>query len=125
MRKAGCGATDAFNQRPLSRASRPFIADDLKRQLRVEGGRPYRVHLSSELAVNSTSAQVAFVDIFLRPAENHDIFLLFSKSTALCDDTVGEEQRRRLETFCIQLETRVDFFYFFARNPLKSPDSDE
>ena len=30
-----------------------------------------------------------------------------------------------LETFCIQLETRVDFFYFFARNPLKSPDSDE
>jgi hypothetical protein len=29
------------------------------------------------------------------------------------------------ETFCTQLETRVDFFYFFARNPLKSPDSDE
>jgi hypothetical protein len=29
------------------------------------------------------------------------------------------------ETFCGQLETRVDFFYFFARNPLKSPDSDE
>jgi hypothetical protein len=30
-----------------------------------------------------------------------------------------------LETFCTQLETRVDFFYFFARNPLKSHDSDE
>ena len=30
-----------------------------------------------------------------------------------------------LETFRTQLETRVDFFYFFARNPLKSPDSDE
>src|SRR6516225_3293885 len=29
------------------------------------------------------------------------------------------------ETFCTQLETRVDFFYFFARNRLKSPDSDE
>jgi hypothetical protein len=32
---------------------------------------------------------------------------------------------RSFETFCTQLETRVDFFYFFARNPLKSPDSDE
>jgi hypothetical protein len=30
-----------------------------------------------------------------------------------------------LETFCTQPETRVDFFYFFAHNPLKSPDSDE
>jgi hypothetical protein len=29
------------------------------------------------------------------------------------------------ETFCTQPETRVDFFYFFACNPLKSPDSDE
>jgi hypothetical protein len=28
---------------------------------------------------------------------------------------------RKLETFCTQPETRVDFFYFFARNPLKSP----
>ena len=33
--------------------------------------------------------------------------------------------KRAFETFCTQLETRVDFFYFFARNPLKSPDSDE
>jgi hypothetical protein len=33
--------------------------------------------------------------------------------------------RTSYETFCTQLETRVDFFYFFARNPLKSPDSDE
>jgi hypothetical protein len=31
----------------------------------------------------------------------------------------------RDETFCTQPETRADFFYFFARNPLKSPDSDE
>jgi hypothetical protein len=29
------------------------------------------------------------------------------------------------ETFCAQPETRDDFFYFFARNALKSPDSDE
>jgi hypothetical protein len=35
------------------------------------------------------------------------------------------ERSERSETFCTQLETRVDFFYFFARNPLKSPDSDE
>jgi hypothetical protein len=34
-------------------------------------------------------------------------------------------ERGTYETFCTQLETRVDFFYFFARNPLKSPDSDE
>jgi hypothetical protein len=33
--------------------------------------------------------------------------------------------RDAFETFCTQPETRVDFFYFFARNPLKSPDSDE
>jgi hypothetical protein len=37
----------------------------------------------------------------------------------------GKETFERPETFCTQLETRVDFFYFFARNPLKSPDSDE
>jgi len=30
-----------------------------------------------------------------------------------------------LETFCTQPETPTDFFYFFAHNPLKSPDSDE
>jgi hypothetical protein len=31
----------------------------------------------------------------------------------------GESIRRTpYETFCIQLETRVNFFYFFARNPL-------
>jgi hypothetical protein len=35
----------------------------------------------------------------------------------------GEENA--LETFCTQPETRVDFFNFFAYNPLKSPDSDE
>jgi hypothetical protein len=42
-------------------------------------------------------------------------------------DVRCEAQRdgNALETFCTQLETRVDFFYFFARNPLKSPDSDE
>jgi hypothetical protein len=33
--------------------------------------------------------------------------------------------REEFETFCTQPETRVDIFYFFARNPLKSPDSDE
>ena len=41
----------------------------------------------------------------------------------------GEDRAWRangaLETFCTQPETRVDFSYFFARNPLKSPDSDE
>jgi hypothetical protein len=36
-----------------------------------------------------------------------------------------KSMKERFETFCTQLETRVDFFYFFARNPLKSPDSDE
>jgi hypothetical protein len=33
--------------------------------------------------------------------------------------------KKAFETLCTQLETRLDFFYFFARNPLKSPDSDE
>jgi hypothetical protein len=37
----------------------------------------------------------------------------------------GETDEKSLETFCTQLETRVDFSYFFSRNPLKSPDSDE
>jgi hypothetical protein len=38
----------------------------------------------------------------------------------------GESIRRTpYETTCTQLETRARFFYFFARNPLKSPDSDE
>jgi hypothetical protein len=38
-----------------------------------------------------------------------------------------EEKRKEngLETFCTQHETGIGFFYFFARNPLKSPDSDE
>src|SRR6516225_2130251 len=36
-----------------------------------------------------------------------------------------QKERKGPETVCTQLETRVDFFYFFARNPLKSPDSDE
>jgi hypothetical protein len=35
------------------------------------------------------------------------------------------ENELESETSCTQPETRVDFFYFFARNPLKSPDSDE
>jgi hypothetical protein len=35
------------------------------------------------------------------------------------------ETENASETFCTQLETQVDFFIFFARNPLKSPDSDE
>jgi hypothetical protein len=30
---------------------------------------------------------------------------------------------KAFETFCTQLETRVDFFNFSACNPLKSPDS--
>jgi hypothetical protein len=38
---------------------------------------------------------------------------------------IGKERAVRFETFCTQPETRVDFFYFFAHNPLKSPDSDE
>jgi hypothetical protein len=40
---------------------------------------------------------------------------------------LNEERRmgKGCETFCTQLETRVDFFYFFRRNPLKSLDSDE
>jgi hypothetical protein len=37
----------------------------------------------------------------------------------------GKEMKGGFETLCTQLETRVDFFYFFARNPLKGPDSDE
>jgi hypothetical protein len=37
----------------------------------------------------------------------------------------SRKEKQPSETFCTQLETRVDFFYFFARNPLKSPDSDE
>jgi hypothetical protein len=36
-----------------------------------------------------------------------------------------KETKNRFETFCAQPETRVDFFYFFAHNPLKRPDSDE
>jgi hypothetical protein len=64
--------------------------------------------------------------------------ILFAKTRNLCYDSShspdqgvarrwGREAMRDrvLETFCTQLETRVDFFYFFARNPLKSPDSDE
>ena len=41
--------------------------------------------------------------------------------------TAGRENRSAnpYETFCTQPETGVGFFYFFARNPLKSPDSDE
>jgi hypothetical protein len=39
-------------------------------------------------------------------------------------DDRGREEKG-IETFCTQLETRVDFSYFFARNPLKNPDSDE
>ena len=64
--------------------------------------------------------------------------ILFAKTRNMCYDSShspdqgvarrwGREivRDRSFETFCTQLETRVDFFYFFAHNPLKSPDSDE
>jgi hypothetical protein len=47
-------------------------------------------------------------------------------SSALAGASAKEERMKRaLETFCTQPETRVDFFYFFARNPLKSSNSGE
>ncbi len=37
----------------------------------------------------------------------------------------GESYGECLETFRTQLETQLNSFYFFTRNPLKSPDSDK
>ena len=45
--------------------------------------------------------------------------------SGLGDARLGYEEMDFAETFCTQLETRADFFIWIARNPLKSPDSDE
>ena len=69
-------------------------------------------------------------DIFLRKSESEAIMIGNDKCDRRLDQSLAGrrlEKGEKLpsETFCTQLETRVDFFYFFARNPLKSPDSGE
>jgi hypothetical protein len=63
----------------------------------------------------------------LLKSEIHVIFSTLAGSNPRLGDThVGERRDvNASETFCTQPETMVEFFYFFARNPLKSPDSDE
>jgi hypothetical protein len=68
-------------------------------------------------------------DIFLQKTELRDIHFDSRQIEPRLRRRGGRKERNErsepCETFCTQLETRVDFFYFFARNPLKSPDSDE
>ena len=69
-------------------------------------------------------------DIFLRKSESEAIMIGNDKCDRRLDQSLAgrrleKGEKQPSETFCTQPETRVDFLYFFARNPLKSPDSDE
>jgi hypothetical protein len=62
--------------------------------------------------------------------QNNGIYMFYDShspesSPAVQGGLPEKGAEKAFETFCAQLETRVDFFYFFARNPLESPDSDE
>jgi hypothetical protein len=62
----------------------------------------------------------------LQKTETHAISFPIARARR-CEPLEPDETERRnaFETFCTQLETQLDLFYFFARNPLKSPDSEK
>ena len=58
----------------------------------------------------------------LRKSERCAILIWMSENRAR---PIGGQQGKPVETFCTQLEMRVDLVYFIWRNPLKSLDSEK
>jgi hypothetical protein len=78
-------------------------------------------------AGRSKRADEIFRAIRLRKTEGRAI--RFPPADRICAFHWGQREDKRrgnaFATFGTKTWTGLDFFYFFARNPLKSPDSDE
>ena len=77
---------------------------------------------SSQRATTRRTASGIFAEGY---CESRKSILSISRYLDMLGSPPERKDVKAPETFCTQPETRADFFYFFARNALKSPDSDE